>query len=220
MRARDKAGDGLGRCLRPPCALHADNLLLCFFAAAGLASDLGKAKHTASTIRLDDIDRISKQEGQKGDGTGPKAGATSVSVPPDAIAGHTGAAKAMLGGKPPLKAGEEEEVKPAWENSMVSKYVPEDYLGRFWFDGAAVLLAVLTTYFLTRFGGGIFAMLIVGAFFTTYYNASSRRTRQRIRDDIAREMVRRAAAARIGEDLRRALLTSLFLYDSLSCPPG
>ncbi|PWN27432.1 hypothetical protein BDZ90DRAFT_279784 [Jaminaea rosea] len=156
----------------------------------GLASDLGKAKHTSSTIRLDDIDRTSKQEGQKGDGTGPKAGATSVSVPPDAITGHTGAARAMLGDKPPLKAGEEEEVKPAWENSMVSKYVPEDYLGRFWFDGAAVLLAVLTTYFLTRFGGGIFAMLIVGAFFTTYYNASSRRTRQRIRDDIAREMAK------------------------------
>lgn len=111
-------------------------------------------------------------------------------MPPDAIVGHTGASKAQLAGQPPLKPGEEEEVKPSWESSLVAKYVPEEYLGRFWFDGASVMLAVLTTYFLTRFGGGIFAMLIVGAFFTTYYNASSRRTRQRVRDDIAREMAR------------------------------
>lgn len=141
---------------------------------------------------MEDIDKASRLEGQKGDGTGPKAGSTSVSVPPDAVAGHASASKALLKGQPALKPGEEEEdVKPAWENSIIGKYVAEDYLGRFWFDGASVLLAVLTTYFLTRFGGGIFAMLIVGAFFTTYYNASSRRTRQRVRDDIAREMARK-----------------------------
>ncbi|CAO1636937.1 unnamed protein product [Parajaminaea phylloscopi] len=159
-------------------------------AGLGIASDLGKAKNVKSTIRIEDIDRASKLEGQLGDGKGPKAGQPSVSVPPDAIAGHTGASKALLAGQPPLKPGEEDEPKPSWESTLVAKYVPEDYLGRFWFDGAAVMLAVLTTYFFTRFGGGIFAMLIVGAFFTTYYNASSRRTRQRVRDDIAREMVR------------------------------
>lgn len=143
-----------------------------------------------STIQLEDIDRTSKLEGQADNSNGPKAGRPSVSVPPDAIVGHTGAAKAQLAGQSPLKPGEEDEVKPSWETTLVAKSVPEDYLGRFWFDGAAVMLAVLTTYFFTRFGGGIFAMLVVGGFFTTYYNASSRRTRQRVRDDIAREMAR------------------------------
>ncbi|CAO1613293.1 unnamed protein product [Sympodiomycopsis kandeliae] len=156
----------------------------------GLASDVGKNKHVHSTVHLADIDRASKIEGQKGDGTGPKAGLPSLNVPDDAIVGHTGAAKDILQGKQPLAKGEEEDVKPSWETSLVGKYVPEDYLGRFWFDGAAVMLAVLTTYFFTRFGGGIFSMLVVGAFFTTYYNASSRRTRQRVRDDIRRELAR------------------------------
>lgn len=139
---------------------------------------------------MSDIDRVSKSEGQKGDGTGPKAGGPSLNVSDDAIVGHTGAAKALLAGQKPLAPGEEEEAKAAWETALVGKYVPEDKLGKFWFDGASVILAVLTTYFFTRFGGGIFSMLIIGAFFTTYYNASSRRTRQRVRDDIAREMAR------------------------------
>lgn len=139
---------------------------------------------------MSDIDRVSKSEGQKGDGTGPKAGGPSLNVSDDAIVGHTGAAKALLAGQKPLAPGEEEEAKTAWETALVGKYVPEDKLGKFWFDGASVILAVLTTYFFTRFGGGIFSMLIIGAFFTTYYNASSRRTRQRVRDDIAREMAR------------------------------
>lgn len=155
-----------------------------------LASDVGKTNRVHSTIHMADIDRASKLEGQKGDGTGPKAGMPSLNVPDDAVVGYTGAAKDMLGGKPALKPGEEEDVKPSWETSLVGKYVPEDYLGRFWFDGAAVMLAVLTTYFFTRFGGGIFSMLVIGAFFTTYYNASSRRTRQRVRDDISRELAR------------------------------
>lgn len=155
----------------------------------GIASDVGKTKNVHSTIQLADIDRASKAEGQKGDGTG-RAGQPTLNISEDAIVGHTGATKAMLAGREPLKPGEEDDIKPSWESTIVEKYVPEAYLGRFWFDGAAVILAVLSTYFVVRFGGGIFSMLVIGAFFTTYYNASSRRTRQRVRDDILREIQR------------------------------
>jgi Ca2+-dependent lipid-binding protein len=54
-----------------------------------------------------------------------------------------------------------------------------------------VIFAVLSTYFATRFGGGLFSLLVIGAVCSTYYNASMRRTRQRARDDIARELAKK-----------------------------
>jgi Ca2+-dependent lipid-binding protein len=154
----------------------------------GLASDIGGQKVKA-TLTAADVDRISKLEGQKGDGSGAKAGQPSSQIPEYYQVGHTGVSKAMLNGQPALQPGEE-ETRRHIETEIVSKYLTDQWYGRFWFDGAACLVAVLATYFATRFGGGIIAMLVIGAVVTTYYNTSTRRTRQRHRDDISRELAK------------------------------
>lgn len=173
----------------------------------GIASDIG-GKKVAATLSAADVDRISKLEGQPGDGSGPKAGQATSTIPEYYQVGHTGVAKKMLNGQPGLEAGQDDTRRHP-ETELVSKYLSDQWYGRFWFDGAACLLGVLATYFTTRFGGGIIAMLIIGAVITTYYNASLRRTRQRYRDDISRElskskmMTDNETAGWINEFLRR-----------------
>jgi Ca2+-dependent lipid-binding protein len=153
----------------------------------GLASDIGGQKVHA-TLNSADVDRISKLEGQQGDGKG-KAGQPTSTIPDYYQVGHTGVAKHMLDGQPGLQPGEE-ETRRHIETELVSKYLTDQWYGRFWFDGAACIVAVLATYFSTRFGGGIPVMLVIGAVVTTYYNTSTRRTRQRHRDDISRELAK------------------------------
>lgn len=155
----------------------------------GMVSDIG-GHHVSASLTAADVDRVSKLEGQSGDGTGPKAGQATSTIPDYYQVGHTGVAKKMLQGQPGLEPGEEETRKHA-ETELVSKYLEDEWYGRFWFDGAAVLVAVLATYFATRFGGGIVSLLVIGAVCTTYYNASMRRTRQRARDDISRELAKK-----------------------------
>lgn len=155
----------------------------------GMISDLG-GKRVPATMTGADVDRVSKLEGQAGDGTGPKAGLATSTIPDYYQVGHTGVAKKMLQGEPGLEPNQEETRKHA-ETELVSKYLSDQWYGRFWFDGAAILVAVLATYFGTRFGGGLIFMLVIGAVCTTYYNASMRRTRQRTRDDITRELAKK-----------------------------
>ncbi|CEH17519.1 Ca2-dependent lipid-binding protein CLB1/vesicle protein vp115/Granuphilin A, contains C2 domain [Ceraceosorus bombacis] len=154
----------------------------------GMASDIG-GKRVPATMTAADIDRVSKLEGQLGDGSG-KAGAPTVQLPKDAIAGHTGMASHMLEGQPHLKPNEE-ETRAHPETQLISKYLSDQWYGRFYWDAAIMIFAVLTTYFATRFGGGIMAMFVIGGVCSTYYNASMRRTRQRARDDIARELAKK-----------------------------
>ncbi len=138
-------------------------------------------------------------------------------APAPAVNGKAAAAAAAAAGLPPVQkangsgelaplqgAGgltaeeliEEQEARKAhFETELVSRYLSDSQLGYFWWNGAAMLLAVLATYFLTRFGAGLMGMLVVGAFATTYYNASMRRTRQRYRDDITRELSKKKMAS-------------------------
>jgi len=155
----------------------------------GMVSDIG-GKNVSATMTAADVDRVSKLEGQSGDGTGPKAGQATSTIPEYYQVGHTGVANKMLDGQPGLKP-DQDETRPHPETELVSKYLADQWYGRFWFDGAAILVSVLATYFGTRFGGGLIWMLIVGAVCATYYNASMRRTRQRARDDIGRELAKK-----------------------------
>lgn len=155
----------------------------------GMISDIG-GRQVNATMTSADVDRVSKLEGQKGDGTGQKVGLPTSTIPEYYEVGHTGVAKGMLEGQEGLQPGQE-ETRPHEETELVSKYLADQWYGRFWFDGAAILVSVLATYFSTRFGGGILFMFIIGAVCATYYNASMRRTRQRARDDISRELAKK-----------------------------
>lgn len=154
-----------------------------------MVSDIG-GKKVATTISAADVDRASKSEGQMGDGTGPKVGQATSTIPDYYQVGHTGVAKKMLNGQPGLTTGEEETLDHP-ETRLVSKYLADQWYGRFWWDGAVIVFAVLATYFGTRFGGGVATMFVIGAVCATYYNASMRRTRQRARDDISRELAKK-----------------------------
>ncbi|CEP18279.1 hypothetical protein [Parasitella parasitica] len=74
------------------------------------------------------------------------------------------------------------------EKDLVSQFLKEAYYGEWYHNAAAMLFTVIFTWLLTRFGGGLMACLVVGAFLATYYQTSIRRLRRNIRDDIQREL--------------------------------
>lgn len=71
---------------------------------------------------------------------------------------------------------------------LVSQFLKEAYYGEWYHNTAVILFTVVFTWLLTRFGGGLMACLVVGAFLATYYQTSIRRLRRNIRDDISREL--------------------------------
>lgn len=74
------------------------------------------------------------------------------------------------------------------DHDLVSQFLKEAYYGEWYHNTAAMLFTVVFTWLLTRFGGGLMACLVVGAFLATYYQTSIRRLRRNIRDDIQREL--------------------------------
>ncbi|KAI9275987.1 C2 domain-containing protein [Sporodiniella umbellata] len=71
---------------------------------------------------------------------------------------------------------------------MVSHFLSEVYYGEWYHNAAVMMFAVTFSWFLTWCGGGLMACLVIGAFLSTYYQASIRRLRRNVRDDIQREM--------------------------------
>ncbi|KAI8365587.1 C2 domain-containing protein [Blakeslea trispora] len=74
------------------------------------------------------------------------------------------------------------------EDDLTAKFLNEAYYGQWYHNAAVMLFSVVFTWLLTRFGGGIYACLVIGAFLATYYQTSIRRLRRNIRDDIQREL--------------------------------
>jgi Ca2+-dependent lipid-binding protein len=74
------------------------------------------------------------------------------------------------------------------EQDLVSQFLKEAYYGEWYHNTAVMLFSVVFTWILTRFGGGLMACLVVGAFLATYYQTSIRRLRRNVRDDIQREL--------------------------------
>ncbi|EST08677.1 C2 domain protein [Kalmanozyma brasiliensis GHG001] len=151
---------------------------------SGIASDIG-GKKVDPTLSMKDVDKLNEQE-KNAPGSLP-AGQPSVNLPPGTVAGWAAAALAAKGLPLDRSINPDEEV----QRDLISTFVGESYLGYFWWDASVIVLAVLFTYFATRLGGGIASILIIGAFCSTYYNTSMRRTRQRARDDITRELAKK-----------------------------
>lgn len=150
----------------------------------GIASDLG-GKKVDPTLSLKDVEKLNEQE-KAADGSLP-AGQSNVNLPPGTVAGWAAASLAARGLPLDRAVNSEEEA----QRDLISTFIGESYLGYFWWNASVIILAVLFTYFATRLGGGLASIFIIGAFCSTYYNASMRRTRQRARDDITRELAKK-----------------------------
>ncbi|KAI8059246.1 C2 domain-containing protein [Gongronella butleri] len=74
------------------------------------------------------------------------------------------------------------------DHSFLAAKLSDKYYGKWFHNGAAMLLGVFFTYVLTRLGAGLFGCIIIGAFLATYYQTSTRRLRQSVRDDMQREL--------------------------------
>ena len=156
--------------------------------SSGIASDIG-GKKVDPTLNLNDVDKLNQQEKQA-PGSLP-AGQPTANLPPGTVAGWAAASLAARGLPLDRAVNTDEEA----QRDLISTFIGESYLGYFWWNASVIILAVLFTYFATRLGGGIASLLIIGAFCSTYYNTSMRRTRQRARDDITRELAKKKMAS-------------------------
>ncbi|KAI9008912.1 C2 domain-containing protein [Phycomyces nitens] len=75
------------------------------------------------------------------------------------------------------------------QEDLVSQFLSEAYYGEWYHNTAVMLFTVFFTWLITRFGGGLMACLVIGAFLATYHQTSIRRLRRNVRDDINREMM-------------------------------
>ncbi|SPC66247.1 related to TCB3 - protein localized to membranes, bud-enriched [Ustilago sp. UG-2017b] len=146
-----------------------------------LASDL-YGKKVDPTLNLKDVEKLNEKE--KGAPGSLPVGQPTSNLPPGTQAGWLDVALAARGLTPQQAVSADDEAKA----DLISSFVSDAYLGQFYINAAIIMFAVLFTYFATRLGGGIPSLLIIGAFCSTYYNTSIRRTRQRARDDITREL--------------------------------
>lgn len=151
-------------------------------AGAGIVSDIG-GKKVDPTLDLKEVEKLNQQE-KGAPGTLP-VGQPTTNLPEDTVAGWSAVALAAKSLRRAGAAGEEGQV------DLISTFLSDQYFGYFWWNGAVIMLSVLCTYFATRLGGGIASLLVIGAFCSTYYNTSMRRTRQRARDDITRELAKK-----------------------------
>lgn len=156
--------------------------------SSGIASDIG-GKKVDPTLSLKDVEKLNQQEK---DAPGSlAAGQPNVNLPPGTVAGWAAASLAARGLPIDRALNADEET----QCDLISTFVGESYLGYFWWNASVIILSILFTYFATRMGGGIASLLVIGAFCSTYYNTSMRRTRQRARDDITRELAKKKMAS-------------------------
>lgn len=143
-------------------------------------------------VSLRDLDVTSRHRGQMGDGVllpgGFPAGQPSINVPDWYTVGWIGRSRALQG-----LSGTDLDISEqrVMDSSIVSTFVSDAYYGYFWSDGAAIAGAAIFTYIFTRLGGRIAALIIILTACGTFYCASIRRTRTRVRDDITRELASR-----------------------------
>lgn len=148
-------------------------------------------KRVRPNVNLKDVDQASHARGQLGGdqlipGALP-AGSPSLDVPDWFKIGWISNSRYLLGLQPSELHIQQDRLR---DTSLVNAFLDDAYYGYLWFDGAAIIASVALTYILTRLGGGIAFATIIAAIGCTYYTTSTRRTRQRVRDDVARELAR------------------------------
>ncbi|RUS23038.1 hypothetical protein BC937DRAFT_93080 [Endogone sp. FLAS-F59071] len=82
------------------------------------------------------------------------------------------------------------QVNARQETDMLADFLSEAYYGEWWHNAGAFIIAVIFTWIIAKFGGGLGACLVIGAFLATYYQTSIRRLRRNVRDDLQREVAK------------------------------
>lgn len=133
------------------------------------------------TVTLADVDKASQAEGQ-GEGSDDMPGSipsnTAPSIPTWVMAGWKQA------------AGLGKTTKAREEATVLQTYLNETMYGAWYNNAAVILFAILATRLLTVLHLGWGWIIVVLAFCSSYYSISISRTRQRVRDDIQRELVK------------------------------
>lgn len=153
-------------------------------------SDLGGRK-VRPNVNMRDVDRASRSLGQLGYGDlvpgALPAGQPSLNIPDWYTVGWIHASRSLRDMKPGELEVSEERMR---DTSLVNSFLSDAYYGYMWSDGAVIVASIVLTYFVTRFGGGWGTLFIILSAAGTFYCASYRRTRQRMRDDVQRELAR------------------------------
>ncbi|KAK4700199.1 hypothetical protein P7C70_g6053, partial [Phenoliferia sp. Uapishka_3] len=97
----------------------------------------------------------------------------------------------------------EEQLK----NSVLADFVSQSYYGEWWHNAGIIVFAVISTHFVTLFGGGWGWLIIILAFAATYYQTSIARARRNIRDDMTREVSKKG----LKSDVESAMWLNLFM---------
>ncbi|OXB34399.1 transmembrane protein [Cryptococcus neoformans] len=133
------------------------------------------------TVTLADVDKASQAEGQREGGDdmpGSIPSNTAPSIPTWVMAGWKQAAG----------LGKTESARE--EATVLQTYLTETMYGAWYHNAAVILFAILSTRLFTVLHLGWGWIIVVLAFCSSYYSISISRTRQRVRDDIQRELVK------------------------------
>ncbi|KAI0067953.1 tricalbin [Artomyces pyxidatus] len=135
------------------------------------------------TITIEDVDRVTKEQGKEEEGPQPPG-----ALPSAAAAAIPDWYKVGWRAFTDLDNGEEDEDQK--QRRMLNAFISEQYYGEWYHNAALIVFAVLAAHFLTRFHFGWGWLFIVLAGCCTYYTTSMARVRQRARDDIQRDLVK------------------------------
>ncbi|OZJ05187.1 hypothetical protein BZG36_02423, partial [Bifiguratus adelaidae] len=76
------------------------------------------------------------------------------------------------------------------ENEIMTSWIDHAYFGELRRNAGVLLIATVWTWWLTRIGGWVWALFVVGAFVITYYHNHMRRLRRNAYDDMVLETIK------------------------------
>lgn len=74
--------------------------------------------------------------------------------------------------------------------TWVAANLDDKFYGEWWHNAGVIVFACLTTWFITKIGGGLAWVILVMATCGTYYRTSIMRVRRNVRDDLTREFAK------------------------------
>ncbi|GAA6050737.1 hypothetical protein JCM3770_006601 [Rhodotorula araucariae] len=79
----------------------------------------------------------------------------------------------------------------ARERSILADFLSDAYYGQWYHNAGIIVFAVVSSHFVTLFGGGWGWLIVILAICSTFYETSIKRVRRNARDDLAREVAKK-----------------------------